>query len=238
MNASPGAAVGKVVFDSYTAVKWSRSGEKVILVRRETNPDDLNGMIAAAGHPDQPGRQDQPRRGGGPRDGQDLRVRRRAARGRHQGPALQHPGRQDLSKRAPSSRSTAPPARCSSARCRWSPRRWSATSRARSTPRSDEADDLVRAVHRIMRVADGGRPDGGAGQRRHRRRRRPGPPLRRAGHRAVPHRAHVPGRPPVAGRGADPGRHRRPSASGSWPSCCRCSARTSRASSRRWTACR
>jgi pyruvate, orthophosphate dikinase len=30
-------------------VKWSRSGEKVILVRRETNPDDLNGMIAAAG---------------------------------------------------------------------------------------------------------------------------------------------------------------------------------------------
>ncbi|HEX3336390.1 MAG TPA: pyruvate, phosphate dikinase [Jatrophihabitans sp.] len=49
MNASPGAAVGKVVFDSYTAVKWSRSGEAVILVRRETNPDDLNGMIAATG---------------------------------------------------------------------------------------------------------------------------------------------------------------------------------------------
>ena len=49
MSASPGAAVGKAVFDSYTAVKWSRSGEKVILVRRETNPDDLNGMIAAEG---------------------------------------------------------------------------------------------------------------------------------------------------------------------------------------------
>jgi pyruvate, orthophosphate dikinase len=49
MNASPGAAVGKAVFDSYTAVKWSRSGEKVILVRRETNPDDLDGMIAAEG---------------------------------------------------------------------------------------------------------------------------------------------------------------------------------------------
>ncbi|WP_042367864.1 pyruvate, phosphate dikinase [Streptacidiphilus neutrinimicus] len=47
--ASPGAAVGKAVFDSYTAVKWSRSGEKVILVRRETNPDDLDGMIAAQG---------------------------------------------------------------------------------------------------------------------------------------------------------------------------------------------
>jgi pyruvate,orthophosphate dikinase len=49
MNASPGAAVGKAVFDSYTAVKWSRSGEDVILVRRETNPDDLEGMIAARG---------------------------------------------------------------------------------------------------------------------------------------------------------------------------------------------
>jgi pyruvate,orthophosphate dikinase len=49
MNASPGAAVGKAVFDSYTAVKWSRSGERVILCRRETNPDDLEGMIAAEG---------------------------------------------------------------------------------------------------------------------------------------------------------------------------------------------
>jgi pyruvate,orthophosphate dikinase len=49
MNASPGAAVGRVVFDSATAVTWAASGEKVILVRRETNPDDLEGMIAAAG---------------------------------------------------------------------------------------------------------------------------------------------------------------------------------------------
>ncbi|MGC5342596.1 pyruvate, phosphate dikinase [Streptomyces sp. DT24] len=47
--ASPGAAVGKAVFDSYTAIKWSRSGEQVILIRRETNPDDLDGMIAAQG---------------------------------------------------------------------------------------------------------------------------------------------------------------------------------------------
>jgi pyruvate,orthophosphate dikinase len=47
--ASPGAAVGKLVFDSDSAVKWASSGEDVILVRRETNPDDLNGMIAAKG---------------------------------------------------------------------------------------------------------------------------------------------------------------------------------------------
>ncbi|MEY2989983.1 MAG: hypothetical protein RLZZ163_899, partial [Actinomycetota bacterium] len=48
-NASPGAAVGKVVFDSATAVQWAARGEDVILVRRETNPDDLAGMVAAAG---------------------------------------------------------------------------------------------------------------------------------------------------------------------------------------------
>jgi pyruvate,orthophosphate dikinase len=49
VNASPGAAVGKVVFDSATAGEWAARGEKVILVRRETNPDDLPGMIAAEG---------------------------------------------------------------------------------------------------------------------------------------------------------------------------------------------
>jgi pyruvate,orthophosphate dikinase len=49
MNASPGAAVGRAVFDSATAVKWSEQGEDVILVRRETNPDDLMGMVCARG---------------------------------------------------------------------------------------------------------------------------------------------------------------------------------------------
>ncbi|HYK33509.1 MAG TPA: putative PEP-binding protein, partial [Streptosporangiaceae bacterium] len=49
ISASPGAAVGKAVFDSDTAVKQADAGEAVILVRRETNPDDLHGMIAARG---------------------------------------------------------------------------------------------------------------------------------------------------------------------------------------------
>ena len=49
MNASPGAAVGKIVFDSETAVAWAARGETVILVRKETNPDDLSGMVAARG---------------------------------------------------------------------------------------------------------------------------------------------------------------------------------------------
>jgi pyruvate, orthophosphate dikinase len=49
ISASPGAAVGKAVFDSARAVELAETGERVILVRRETNPDDLHGMIAAQG---------------------------------------------------------------------------------------------------------------------------------------------------------------------------------------------
>ncbi|HET8562160.1 MAG TPA: pyruvate, phosphate dikinase [Marmoricola sp.] len=49
MGASPGAAVGKAVFDSATAVEWCNRGEDVILVRKETNPDDLEGMVCARG---------------------------------------------------------------------------------------------------------------------------------------------------------------------------------------------
>ena len=49
MGASPGAAVGKAVFSSSAAEEWANRGEDVILVRRETNPDDLAGMIAARG---------------------------------------------------------------------------------------------------------------------------------------------------------------------------------------------
>jgi pyruvate,orthophosphate dikinase len=49
ISASPGAAVGKAVFDSAKAVEEAAAGQDVILVRRETNPDDLHGMIAARG---------------------------------------------------------------------------------------------------------------------------------------------------------------------------------------------
>jgi pyruvate,orthophosphate dikinase len=49
MAASPGAAVGKVVFDSAAAVAARARGEDVVLVRKETNPEDLEGMIAATG---------------------------------------------------------------------------------------------------------------------------------------------------------------------------------------------
>jgi pyruvate,orthophosphate dikinase len=49
IGASPGAATGKVVFDSFRAVELADQGERVILVRRETSPDDLPGIIAAQG---------------------------------------------------------------------------------------------------------------------------------------------------------------------------------------------
>jgi len=49
LAASPGAAVGKVVFDPDEAVDWAGRGERVILVRSETSPDDIHGMDAAQG---------------------------------------------------------------------------------------------------------------------------------------------------------------------------------------------
>ena len=47
--ASPGAAVGRAVFNSARAAELADKGEKVILIRRETNPDDLGGMLASVG---------------------------------------------------------------------------------------------------------------------------------------------------------------------------------------------
>ncbi|MFB3738922.1 MAG: putative PEP-binding protein, partial [Candidatus Velamenicoccus archaeovorus] len=49
LNASPGAATGKVVFSADEAQRWAERGEKVILVRRETTPDDYHGMVASQG---------------------------------------------------------------------------------------------------------------------------------------------------------------------------------------------
>ncbi len=49
LNASPGAAVGEAVFSSADAVARVAEGKKVVLIRWETNPDDLSGMVAAEG---------------------------------------------------------------------------------------------------------------------------------------------------------------------------------------------
>ena len=49
LNAGPGGASGHVALDSKTAIKMAEEGKKVILVREETNPDDLGGMLASVG---------------------------------------------------------------------------------------------------------------------------------------------------------------------------------------------
>lgn len=49
LNASPGAAVGRIVFTAEKAEEWTMKGEKVLLVRKETSPDDIGGMAVAEG---------------------------------------------------------------------------------------------------------------------------------------------------------------------------------------------
>ena len=49
LNASPGAAVGRVVFNADVAETWAARGEKVVLVRKETSPEDIGGMHVAEG---------------------------------------------------------------------------------------------------------------------------------------------------------------------------------------------
>src|SRR5690606_1611909 len=49
LNVSPGAAVGDVAFDADTAERWAKEGRDVIMVRPETKPDDVHGMLAAQG---------------------------------------------------------------------------------------------------------------------------------------------------------------------------------------------
>ena len=153
MNASPGAAVGKAVFDSDTAVEWAERGEDVILVRKETNPDDLRGMVAARGILTSRGGKTSHAavvaRGmgrtcvcGAEALDVDARGKRRSS---VRGGADDQRGRRDLDRRhdrrglrsAPSRSST--PSSC-------------ATSRARRS-----TSDLVDAVARLMEHADGAR---------------------------------------------------------------------------------
>jgi len=49
LNVSPGAAVGVVAFDADTAERWAKDGRDVVMVRPETKPDDVHGMLAAKG---------------------------------------------------------------------------------------------------------------------------------------------------------------------------------------------
>ena len=131
VNASPGAAVGTAVFDSATAVRRAEAGEQVILVRRETTPDDLAGIVAAAGvlttHGGKTAHAAVVARGMGKpcvcgAEGLTIDSEHR----------LLAAGNRDR-RRATRSRSTAPRERCTSAGSRYSRRRSSTTSTAAST---------------------------------------------------------------------------------------------------------
>ena len=117
MGASPGAAVGRAVFDSDTAVAWAGARRGRHPGPPRDQPRRPRRHDRRAGHPHQPRRQDQPRRRRRPRHGQDLRLRRRGARGRRDR-AHRHRRRHASWARATCCRSTAPPARSSSARSR------------------------------------------------------------------------------------------------------------------------
>ena len=178
ISASPGAAVGKAVFDSAKAVELAAAGEAVILVRRETNPDDLHGMIAAQGILTSRGGKTSHAavvaRGMGKTcvcGAEELEVG-------HPGRAVHRARRRGRLRRRRASPSTAPAARSTSARCR--------SSRPRSCEYFEGSLDRGRRRPGQRRAPDHdprrrAAPARRARQRRHRRGLRPGPPVRREG---------------------------------------------------------
>ena len=192
LNASPGAAVGRAVFDADTAVEWVGRGERVVLVRIETSPDDFHGMAVAQGiltarggatsHAAVVARQiGKPCVAGC----HELRHRLREADRRGQRRHLRR-GRLDQRRRLDR---------------RGLPRR--AADRLGPLRGSARAPDDPRLGRR-------GPPDGGLDERGQARGGRPGAHLRRAGDRPVPDRAHVPrGRAARDRARRDPRRHGR-----------------------------
>ena len=77
LPASPGAASGEIVFSPDEAAQLKSDGKKVVLVRVETSPEDIHGMHAAEGNPDDARGHDLPCRGCCARNGEALRVRSR-----------------------------------------------------------------------------------------------------------------------------------------------------------------
>ena len=181
LNASPGAAVGRAVFDADRAVEWVGSGEQVVLVRIETSPDDFHGMAVAQGI--------LTARGGATSHAAVVarQIGKPCVAGCDE--LVVDYGAQDarprtastFKRRATGSASTARPARSSSARCR------------RSSARFEDQPELQRIlgwadeVRRMEVWTNADKPEEAAH----------GAQLRRAGHRPVPDRAHVPrGRAP------------------------------------------
>ncbi len=207
ISASPGAAVGKAVFDSARAVELAAQGEKVILVRRETNPDDLHGMIAAQGILTS--------RGG--------KTSHAAVVARGMGKTCVC-GADELTVDTRAGKFTTSGGQTVSEGDMLSIDGTSGAVYLGEVP--VVASEVVRYFEGELQAAvrRGRRPDQGrprdhgarrlrapprrARQRRQRAGLRPRPPVRRRRRRPGPHRAHVPGRAPPAGRGPHPGQHR------------------------------
>ena len=190
LNASPGAAVGKVYFTADEAEARHEAGERVILVRPETSPDDLHGMIAAEGILTSRGglvsHAAVVARGMGKPaicGAEAVKIDLAAAAVRR--------GRRRRCAKATSSRSTARPARSCV---------------------GEVAGDHARAERSVRHHPRLGRRAAhaeGAHERRPARGRAQGARVRRRGHRPVPHRAHVPRRPAPDRAAHDPRRHAR-----------------------------
>ncbi len=207
VSASPGAAVGKAVFDPAHAVELAAAGMAVILVRRETNPDDLNGMIAAKGVLTS--------RGG--------KTSHAAVVARGMGKPCVC-GVEQLDVDTPARRLTAPGGLTIAEGDVISIDGTTGEVYLGEVPvvpspvvRYFEGE-LQPGLQRGRRAHPRGAQDHGprrrqapagrARQRGQRPGRRPGPPVRGRRDRPGPDRAHVPWRTPPAGRGSHPGRHR------------------------------
>ena len=219
LNASPGAACGAIVLDADAAEQRGKAGESVILVRWETTPDDIHGLIQAAGiltaH-------------GGMTSHAAV-----VARGMGK-PCVA--GCEGLSIDLDARTITVGDQTLPEGDAAHDRRRHRSGDRRRGAARSARGERRPRDDPRLGRRA----PDAeGARERGHARGRREGARVRRAGHRPLPHRAHVHGGGPAAGGARDdPGRRTRRAGARRSTSCSRCSRGTSRGSSRRWRGCR
>ena len=193
LNASPGAAVGKAVFDAHTAVAMAEAGEKVILVRPMTEPEDVGGMYAAQGILTSRGGKTSHAavvaRGAGKPcvcGAESLKIdvdKREFTVGEHrvvEGDIVAING--NTGEIALGEVPLVEPELS-----------------------ADLSDPGMGRRHP---------PPQGAGQRRHPRGRRQGPGVRRRGHRTGADRAHVPGRPSAGSPPDDPGEHARRGAGG------------------------
>ena len=199
LNASPGAAVGRAVFDADTAVEWVERGEPVILVRVETSPDDFHGMAVAQGI-----------------------ITARGGATSHAAVVARQIGKPCVAGSADLLVDYANKhAACNVTGTEFKEGDWVSLdgSARRAVPRrAADGRGAVRGPARAPADPRLGRrdpPHGGVDQRRQARGGRAGPGLRGGGHRPLPHRAHVPrGRPPRDRARRHPRRHGRDAGQG------------------------